>query len=74
MMWDKSCFALRSQQYFANVNQCPTSSGWVLGSDGSGRKHNEELNGCDESCYKAGEDIAGKLFAFVKDSKDEIAF
>ena len=32
----------------------------------------EDLNECDDSYYKAGEDIAGQLFAFIKTKKDAI--
>ena len=32
----------------------------------------DELNECDESYYKSGEDIAGQLFAFIKKNKDAI--
>ena len=30
----------------------------------------DELNECDDSYYKSGEDIAGQLFAFIKANKD----
>ena len=32
----------------------------------------EKLNACDDSYYKSGEDIAGQLFAFIKENKDAI--
>ena len=38
-----------------------------------GRESDEELNRCDESYYKEGEDIAGNLFAFIKTNKSAIA-
>lgn len=38
----------------------------------AGEEGEEELNECDNSYYKAGEDIAGQLFAFIKTNKDAI--
>jgi len=32
----------------------------------------DDLNECDDSYYKSGEDIAGQLFAFIKKNKDAI--
>jgi len=32
----------------------------------------DDLNECDDSYYKSGEDIAGQLFAFIKKNKDMI--
>jgi Domain of unknown function (DUF4375) len=32
----------------------------------------DDLNECDDSYYKSGEDIAGQLFAFIKANKDVI--
>ena len=32
----------------------------------------DDLNECDDSYYKSGEDIAGQLFAFIKKNKDVI--
>ena len=32
----------------------------------------DDLNECDDSYYKSGEDIAGQLFAFIKKIKDAI--
>jgi len=32
----------------------------------------DDLNECDDSYYKSGEDVAGQLFAFIKKNKDAI--
>jgi hypothetical protein len=32
----------------------------------------DALDSCDESYFKAGEDIAGRLFAFIKTNKNAI--
>jgi hypothetical protein len=39
----------------------------------SAQDHEDELNECDDSYYKAGEDIAGRLFAFIKLNRSAIA-
>jgi hypothetical protein len=38
-----------------------------------GDEPDEELNTCDEAYFKAGEDIAGKLFTFIKTNKKTIS-
>ena len=36
------------------------------------KMNDDELNDCDSSYFRAGEDIAGQLFAFIKTNKDAI--
>jgi uncharacterized protein DUF4375 len=38
------------------------------------RDRDEELNRCDELYYSSREDIAGRLFAFIRANKSEISF
>jgi hypothetical protein len=44
----------------------------AIGAAIAGGERDEELNRCDESYYKVGEDIAGKLFAFIKANRNAI--